>query len=243
MNRLVSFTIVFFLCYLFSTCTSKQGERANAEIIRNDSIQEYPKDYDSNIYVGSVLGTDADAYNKDKTFRRDTIYGLEPLTRSKHLVEIRFYLQSYWSDTTYATTLTYDTTFKMSRIKHFYSYDTVTHNSENRKSINLNIPVKTNPDSIFNKLIENGIFSLTEIDKKDYEKQEVKELTKHGLKNGTQIIGDILDATDFILEYKVDTIYNTIYMQSPYIYFQHNPDYQLFRRYYEITKLLLSGLE
>jgi len=243
MNKKLSTISSVCISILFYCCTSVQNKKDLSNYARKDSIPSYPKEYDSTIYLGNVLGNNADFYNHDNVYRRDTMYGLQSLTKSKYQIEIRFYTQNPWADTSYCTVLFYDTAFKINRVKHYLLYDT-TRNSQadNSKSISKTIAVKTNPDSIFQKLVENGIFSLTQVKQKDYFNQNFKELSKRGLKDGT-LIGDIADGTEFILEFKVDTLYQTIFISNPASYFRHNPDYQLFRRNYEITALLLAGFE
>ena len=103
-----------------------------------------------------------------------------------------------------------------------------------------------------NKVSEDLLFFLDEeknkkIDKTDlpvytreflnsYYIPNVKELTKKGIINGSYC-GPVSDGTTYILEYKVGDTYNIIYIGNTDSYFKRNPDQQMYRRQYEITKL------
>ena len=266
-NRIFKISL---LISLLVSCNLKHGNDEKATIQAKDSMQLEKKEYDSSIYLGSIVGMDAAAYSKENT-SNDTMFGLKPITESNYLVEIRFYTSpeagyftspSFTSER-YCTILYYDSSLKITRIMRQYHYDTITNKTSD--PINKTITVKASADSILNKLVENGIFSLAATDKKDstvatkdasktdlrghyenifkgYHIPNVKELTKNGLKDGTYF-GPISHPTTFVLKYKVGDIYNTIYMSNPDTYFRHNPDHQIYRRNYEIASLLFSGFE
>lgn len=261
---------ISLLISLLVSCNLKHDKDEKTTTQAKDSMQPNRKEYDSSIYLGSIVGKDASSYSKGDTFN-DTLFGLKPITESNYLVEIRFYTSpeagyftspSFTSEK-YCTILYYDSSFKITRIMRQYHYDTITNKTSD--PINKTITVKASADSILNKLVENGIFSLAATDKKDsslvtkdvsktdlvdyyddmlksYHIPNVKKLTKNGLKDGTYI-GPISHPTTFVLKYKVGDVYNTIYMSNPDIYFRHNPDHQIYRRNYEIASLLLSGFE
>lgn len=205
---------------------------------------DLPKEYPNSIYIGLVTGQIADSF-KTNTYleQKDSIFNLSSITRSNSKIEIRFFTTNYWSDTSYCIILKYDTSFSLKGLKHYYIYDTVTKKIENRKHVTINIDVHSKADSIFDKLVENGVFSINMPPPKiDYSEYPLLELTKDGFIQGSTI-GAIDDGVDFRLDYKVDKYYDRIYINNPSTYFRHNPDFQKDRRKYEITKLMLSGLK
>jgi hypothetical protein len=232
-----SFIIFLFLAIIFSPAYGQKKGRLSP-----DSIRGLAAEYENSIYLGVVSGKNANTYNSGRNLGYDTIFKLVPLTKSENKIEIRFYTFNSWSDNSYCTILSYDTAFKITRIKHTYYIDSIKQTIDYNKPSNTILSVKTNPDSLFKKLVENGIFSLTQFNQKDYSNYKAKVLTKNGIKDGLYIRG-VLDGVDFQLEFKVDTIFNSIYMNNPHLYFEANPDYELIRRYKEISELLLSGFE
>jgi hypothetical protein len=232
-------SLILVNCRPKETVQTSTGEK-------NDTLSyEMPKEYDTSIYIGRVTGNIPDSFlkNSEHYIKRDSLFGLNSLTASRNQVEVRFFTQNYWSDTSYCILLTYDTSFSIRGLKHYYIYDTITRNVEKRKSIVIKVSLTAKPGSLFEKLVENGVFSLnTPSSRTDYSNYPLLELTKKGFKEGT-IIGDVLDGVDFTLEYKVDKLYDRIYINNPSTYFRHNPDFQISRRKYEITKLMLSGLK
>ncbi len=234
-----SFIIFFCLSIIFSPT---YGQKKNKGYLSPDSIRALAAEYENSIYLGVISGKNASTYNSERSLRHDTIFKLIPLTKSKNKIEIRFYTFNSWSNNSYCTILSYDTAFKITRIKHTYYFDSIKQTIDYTKPSNNILSVNIKPDSLFKKLIENGIFSLTQFNEKDYFKHKSKVLTKNGIKDGLYI-GGVYDGVDFQLDFKVDTIFNSIYMNNPNSYFEANPDYELTRRYKEISELLLSGFE
>ncbi|MGG9962411.1 hypothetical protein [Ferruginibacter sp. SUN106] len=215
------------LLVLFFSCRNQKQEKENSSKYNKPHYVHY--DFDSSLYLGRVIGKSPEQFIKENTSEVDSSFSLPPIINSNHLLEIRFYPTLSWSDTVYCTILTWDSLFTIRRVGH--KNDT----SKN----NFDIPINYNADSIFSKLIENGVFSLTESNNISEYFKEIKSLTKKGLKGATHI-GDVADGAVFRLQYKVDTIYNSVHMTSPWSYFEHNPDNQLYRRNYEIARILLK---
>ena len=209
-----------------------------------------------------MIGKDSSQYFNGYKYE-DTVFGLDPITKSDNILEIRFYNLPSESSVSWCTILYYDSTLKMRRIKHQIAYDTLSHITSqfNQQEI-----VNGNADSILNKLVENGVFSLgssvnhdslvkKEIERfkklalssyikedlKRYYIPNVKELTKHGLKDGSYT-ALVNDGISFRLEFKVGKTFNSIFIGNPVAYFKHNPDQQTYRRKYEIGSLMLVDL-
>jgi hypothetical protein len=260
MIRLLFFSI--FSVFIFLGCDSKKSSNTKTAVATDTLTSKSSKEYDSSLYIGIVTGNKPDSLNKDIPYyrKRDSLFRLDNLTSSANKIEIRFFTQSFWSDTSYCIILTYDTSFYLSGLKLWYLYDSVNGSFENRKAVLVKIPIKSKPDSLWEKLIENGVFSLNDpstkdlremtvmlklslpTDKVEHSKYPLFELTKHGFIEGS-MIGDVSDGPEYTLEYEVNKLYDRIDIHSPEVYFGHNPDFQLNRRKFEITKLMLSGIE
>jgi hypothetical protein len=236
--------IVILIASIVTSCNSKNPSAGSNNANRDGLSHEMPKEYPNSIYIGRVTGQIADSLEtNDYLKQRDSIFNLNNITKSNSKIEIRFFTTNYWSDTSYCIILKYDSSFSLRALKHYYIYDTVTNKVENRKHVTINIDVQSKADSIFDKLVENGVFSINMSPSKiNYSQYPLLELTRDGFKEGSTI-GDVLDGVDFQLEYKVDRYYDRIYINNPSTYFRHNPDFQKDRRKYEVTKLMLSGLK
>jgi hypothetical protein len=235
---------IFFIITVIASCTSKNPV-ADATLDSKDTLSaELRKEYPNSIYIGRVTGQIADSFKTNEFLtERDSVFKLNSITKSSKPIEIRFFTTNYWSDTSYCVILTYDTSFSLRGIKKYYIYDTITNKIENRKTVITDIEVHAKADSLFDALVENGVFSINMPGSSiSFSKYPLLELTKEGFKDGT-IVGDVSDGVDFQLEYKVDKYFDRIYMNNPDAYFKHNPDIQSHRRKYEVTKLMLSGLK
>ena len=97
---------------------------------------------------------------------------------------------------------------------------------------------RLNADSIYDKLIENGIFSLTSIDNAADSNYRVLILTKNKLLERKFEEMKIDDGWGCTIEYKVENIYNIISFGNPGLDYRSYPDNQILRRQYEIAKLV-----
>ena len=238
----------FLILIVFIFGCSRQSKNIEHPT-KSDSLTQKPrKEYDSSIYIGLVTGSTQDAFFKKYAPWKDSIFRLPNLVNSTKLIEIRFFTTNYWSDTGYCIILEYDSLFKIRGLKHYNTYLE-------------NIKVEANPDSIFEKLVENGIFSINTPNVQDVypvvsfddfnkpSKRKVTkqnyplyELTKKGFKEGT-IVGPVVDGVSFMVVYKVNNLFDDIFIDNPGTYFSHNPDFQIARRKFEITRSFLSGLK
>jgi hypothetical protein len=239
MIRLVPI-LVLSISFLLG-CNSKQPNHLG-NLKDNDTLSyKIPKEYDTSVYIGTVTGMSLDSFQQKGYGFRDSLFKLDELTRSSNKIEIRFFTLNYWSDTSYCIILSYDTSFSIVGFKNYYTYYTSTNNIKDSKQVLTKVQLKTNPDTLFEKLVENGIFSLGTACVLD-SKYPILELTKNGFTDGS-IVGDVLDGVDYTLEYKVDKFFDHININNPTTHFYHNPDKQTYRRKFEIAKLMLSGLQ
>jgi hypothetical protein len=250
---MIRFYFTFLMLFLLASCNSKNSKTALASINTDTLSAELYKEYPNSIYIGMVTGNIADSFERHDD--RDSLFQLTPLTKSSKAIELRFFTSSY----NYCILLLYDTTFSITGIEHIYEYDSTiitTRPDTARKSILKKIQLNCNPNTLFTKLVQNGVFSLKNLSNTDYpdvsndfdfkgKKSQnnfpILELTKNGFVQGS-ITGLAIGGDDVILEYKVDTLFDRVYINSPELHLNHNPDFPLYRRRYEITELFLSCL-
>lgn len=185
------------------------------------------------IYLGKVIGLSSDKYDSIN-HKKYLEFGLPKLTNSTYQIEIRFFNEGGIGSLGFrhCTILYFDTTFKIKRsvLK-----------LKNNKSFFGNEQVLFNADSIYDKLIENAVFSLNQFDGKRYFKDTAQKLTPYGFNNVPFYTGGFTDGEWYELDFKVGDTYNSIFMDNPKSMLELNPDNQLMRRYNEIRKIFLIG--
>jgi hypothetical protein len=158
MTRLIF--ILTLLSLILISCNSKQAKQV-VELNNTDTLSyKIPKEYDTSIYIGTVTGMTLDSFQQKGYGFMDSLFKLDELTRSSSKIEIRFFTLNFWSDTSYCIILSYDTSFSIVGFKNYYTYDTITNDIKDRKQVLTKVQLKTNLDSLFEKLVENGVFSL-----------------------------------------------------------------------------------
>jgi hypothetical protein len=237
------FFLILSVIIFIASCTSRNSKISAAKA-KDTLSYDLPKEYPNSIYLGRVTGSIADSFKRDKySIWKDSLFKLTTIIQSNKPLVIRFFTTNFWSDTSYCIILSYDTAFSIRALRHYFVYEKDAKKSENQKSVLAQVPVHAKADSIFEKLVENGVFSFNmSPSKTNYSKYPILELTKNGFVNGSEILG-VDDGVAFLLQYKVDKYYDEVGINNPATYFDHNPDFQIYRRKYEITKALLSVLK
>jgi hypothetical protein len=185
----VKFVIFFLGVNMFLFKSNAQGEK------------------DFSIYLGNVVGINKaefiSKYSK-YDFRKDSILGLTPISKSVYPIEIRLYEGRgiYIIGAETCTIIRFDTSFSISRITKVHDeYD-------GKYSINYSNPIENvNPKDCFSQLVENGIFGMLE-----YTKYFVnpKILTEKGLQEYKGFCGST-DGYSYQIQVKVDTLFKYVY--------------------------------
>ena len=183
---------LFFIIILFCSTVSTVGQK----VIDSSKIS-------NSIFLGQISGVKAEEFEEE--FRYDSLFGLTKLTESKHLIEIRFFEISNipWY---YCTTLYYDSEFKLTR----KSYQVRNYDTTKLKLFEFQPLVKMNADSVFNKLIQNSIFSY---EPSNYFDNKPKILTAKGIEVDTKLCGQT-DGFWYYIDIKVGNTFKKIISRS-----------------------------
>jgi len=98
-------------------------------------------------------------------------------------------------------------------------------------------------DSIFSLLVTNGAFQLPHLTQ-----NEIESIYNYSRLINNKIVGDSLkmsvaDGSEFLFEFKIGNCYGRYVFNNPQIFYEHNPDIQIFRRQSEIVSALFSNLD
>lgn len=183
---------LFLILILFCSTVSTNGQK----------VKDTSK-VNSDIFLGQISGVSANQFNDE--FSYDTFFGLDRLTESKNLIEIRFFEISNipWY---YCTTLYYDTEFKLSR----KSYQVRQYDTAKLKLFEFQPLAKMNADSVLSKLVQNSIFSY---EPSNYFDNKPKILTTKGIEVDTKLCGQT-DGFSYYIDIKVGNTYKRIFSRS-----------------------------
>ena len=188
---------------------------------------------DKGIYIGHVNGISPEEFVKFSTW--DTVFGLTHLTKSKNLIEIRFF-EIPSSMNIICTRLYYDTVFKLER----YFEIPLSKDTSSKWITKEFQPLKAmNPDTIFHKLVRTGIFSYTPTNSS----VPRQVLRKTGIEN-YDMICTTMDGTSYSIHIKIGNLYRRLYFNSsPDFKSKCYPEFWDFKRQYEIITLLETRLQ
>jgi hypothetical protein len=174
-------------------------------LLQAPSYGQYNDDY--YLYVGKVDGqTKADFLKgfDEYDVKRDSLLEIKPITQSEYQIEIRLYETPSAMSVTTCTVLYYDYSFKIKRsMKVSGGWD------KNWFPIIGNPLDKVNADSVFKKLVNNGIFSLPEFSPEN----NSQILTKRGLIKSNAVCG-VTDGCRYYIQIKLNDVYKKIYFSD-----------------------------
>ena len=226
MTRLNRFSFALLLCFNFCLVKSQNPSAAKFYDIEDSSKIGYWR-----IYVGEVDGISKIKFDSIKIASNRTDE-LPLLTKSNNSIEVRvFEWVPFPSGIARCFILYYDSSFKLKQFN--YSFNT-------KKYIEIPITRKLNVDSLYDKLIENAIFSLPQYNTYFDTMHFVKTISQKGWGSYEFKKIGFSDGAWYELEYKVRDTYNTIQMSWPFLHLQEYPDNQIFRRYQGILAPFLS---
>lgn len=174
--------------------------------IKNSSAQDAEKGF----YVGNSCQGDKSRF------------GLDPILKSEHAIEIRFI--SAGSRSFSGVVLYYDSLWTVKT----QSYDFIS------RTINSNIKeVRRNLDSLFSELVSNNIFSLPDQRDLPLEKYYYNPKTDEFIGEGM----DVGCGFDYIIEFKIGDKYRRYHCFNPELYAEFYPGVSELKNYERIVQI------
>jgi len=223
------------------SCNSKKTKDAKGHTLNSKPHSSSKKV--TAFYLGNIFGEGYEKFKKQKDDRLDSTFSRNSIMESGHPLDIRFFVHNDWSDTGYCITVFFDTSFHGSIIKHFLIYDTTSKERRLRQAENAVYPIKGSIDSIVNRLVQNGVFSLDNVDTLGFNSFRPRQLRNGKIEDKDVVTHvQLFDGVRFVLEYKVDSVFRRIYFGDPSMNYRDYPDFQPYRRKYEIISILSNIL-
>jgi hypothetical protein len=191
-------------------------------------------------FVGQINGVSKDSFQKNDIDVYPSI-PLPKLTQSVYDIEIRLYETDFPMGLTYCTIIYLDTILKR---KGFMNVTWEKGNPSKMKPVSFSNSF--NVDSIFAILIENGIFSLEDIDPMLFDNKlpanySPNNLTKQGNIEKVPTIS-VRDGVYYLLEFKVGDLFNShSSFINPESFHRYYHDNQILRRQSEISLAMTCG--
>ncbi|MCX6316868.1 MAG: hypothetical protein NTW29_06240 [Bacteroidetes bacterium] len=156
------------------------------------------------LYIGEIRGMTEGEFKKQPFYGND--FGLPPITKSSNLIEIRCY-ESSVNLVNHCTILRYDTAFSISRkVIQYRPYDTSKYVLTELQPV-----AAMNPDTIFRKMVELGVFSF--LPEKYRDKKRMIINSRNQLEPSSRLIG-VTDGISYRIDIKIGDTYKSIYTNS-----------------------------
>ncbi len=201
-------------------------------------LTSYSQSKSDSIYLGTVNGISKKAFSKkfDDKYQKwtDSILKIDGILESSYPIEIRFYERPAAMAVESCTILYFDSITKIKRTVINYNGWEEKFTPVFRKQIEEN-----DLDSIFENIIRQGIFSLTEVKNWRFMKDTTKKVFINKSIQQYELPVGIMHPTSFLIQYKIGDIYNSVGFDGWALgYSKYYYDDQLLKRFVEITNLL-----
>lgn len=192
-------------------------------------------------FIGHVIGVPKDSFENSNNNINPELK-LQPLEMSLYPIELRLYETDFPIGWTYCTIIYFDSTFKRKcvRRRSIFADDTA-------QVENVGFSKKIKVDSLFNILINNGIFSLQDQSLEPYTLGKYPknyipvELKRNGHLEKINPI-KVSDGVYYVLEFKVGNLFNSFStFNNPKAFSKYYRDNQTLKRQSEITEAIVSG--